>query len=179
MAVKHKSASELEAGLDHILASPQDNGEIRMIVRRPAVNEREIIEQAELHADEGLVGDLWALNDKDKDQQLTLMNARVADLLAGEQKYWALAGDQIYVDMDLSPENLPPGTQLQLGSAVVEVSEKPHTGCKQFAARYGADALGFTNNKRGRSLNLRGINTRIVRAGTVHTGDKVKKLEPS
>lgn len=176
MAVKHKDRAELEAGLAHILESPDDGGEVQMIVRRPAMNEREILEQAELHTEEGLVGDLWHIGDRNPDQQLTIMNARVIDLLAGEHKYWPLAGDQLYVDMNLSGENLPPGTRLTVGSALLEVSVKPHTGCSNFSARYGKDALTFTNGKRGRELNLRGINTRIVRSGTVKVGDRMSKL---
>jgi len=176
MSVKHKHKAALEAGLEQILKSPDDNGEVQMIVRRPAVNEREILKQAELHTEQGLVGDLWHMGDADRDQQLTVMNVRVVELLAGERKYWPLAGDQLYVDMNLSGENLPPGTRLAIGGAVIEVSEKPHTGCKNFAARYGKDALTFTNNRRGRELNLRGINARIVRSGTVQVGDRLNKL---
>ena len=137
MAVTQRDKASLEAGLAHIEAAPRDGGEILMIVRRPAMNERELLEQAELHTEQGLVGDTWHLGDKNGEQhpemQLTLMNARVADLLAGERKYWALAGDQLYVDMDLSAENLPPGTQLHVGSAVLQVSAEPHQGCRRVA----------------------------------------------
>ena len=90
------------------------------------------------------------------------MNARAAALVAGDRERWPLAGDQLYVDLDLSGENLPPGTRLAIGSAVVEVTDEPHTGCKKFSARFGLDALEFVNSPEGRALNLRGINTRVV-----------------
>jgi hypothetical protein len=181
MAVKHLDSESLQAGLVHIGESPADGGEIVMLVRRPAMNERELLEHAELHVEQGLIGDTWYLGDKNgkrhPEMQLTLINARVADLLAGGiRKYWALAGDQVYVDMDLGGANLPPGTQLQLGAAVIEVSKEPHLGCHLFGARYGQAALDLVNSEQGQALKLRGINARIIRSGSVKVGDHLHKL---
>ena len=104
------------------------------------------------------------------------MSSRAAALVAGDRERWPLAGDQLYVDLDLSDENLPPGTRLALGSAVLEVTDEPHTGCKKFTARFGLDAMVFVNSPVGRALNLRGINARVVESGTVRVGDAVTKL---
>ena len=155
-----------------------------MIVRRPATGEREILHTAELDLEHGLVGDSWKARgsnstpDKsaNRDMQLTLMNSRVIALLAREKDRWPLAGDQLYVDMDLSLEHLPPGTQLGFGSAVLEVTAPPHTGCKKFKERFGQEAMQFVNSPVGLQLRLRGMNARIVRAGVVRVGDKVKKI---
>lgn len=173
---------ELEAGLDHVLAAPGDVGVLELIVRRPAVDEREVVGEAELDLEGGLVGDNWEARGRSggrpssTDAQITVTNARAIDLVAGSRARWPLAGDQLYVDFDLSQENIPPGTRLAVGSAVLEVSALPHTGCKKFAARFGLEALKFFNADEGLALNLRGINTRIVEPGTVRTGDAVRKL---
>jgi MOSC domain-containing protein YiiM len=108
--------------------------------------------------------------------QLNLMNARAIALLAQEKDRWSLAGDQLYVDLDLSEENLPPGTQLAIGAAIIEVTDQPHTGCKKFMARFGADALKFVNSPVGKGLHLRGVNARVVQPGAIHTGDVVRKV---
>ena len=108
--------------------------------------------------------------------QLTVMNSRAALLVAGDPDRRMLAGDQIYVDLDLSPANLPPGTRLALGSAVIEVTDQPHLGCAKFAARFGTDALRFVNSRVGRQLRLRGLNARVIVTGTVRSGDAVRKL---
>ena len=105
------------------------------------------------------------------------MNSRAVALLAQSPERWPLAGDQLYVDLDLSPANLPPGTRIEIGEAVIEVSDKPHRGCKKFAERFGLDALRFVNSEVGYSLNLRGINTTVIRAGVVRPGDVARKLE--
>jgi hypothetical protein len=155
-----------------------------MIVRRPSQDDREIIDQGELHISEGLIGDNWKMRGSkhttdgsaDAEAQITVMNSRAIALVAGEEARWALAGDQLYVDLDLSDENLAPGTRLAIGSAVLEVSAKPHTGCRKFSDRFGVDAMKFFNSPEGSRLRLRGINTRIVRAGTIRVGDVVRKL---
>jgi MOSC domain len=185
-AMGYVSVEELEAGLDHILGSPADDGRLEMIVRRPAEDAREILGSAELDPLEGLVGDTWrargnrhtADGSADPLAQVTLMNARVADLVAVERDRWPLAGDQLYVDMDLAIANLPPGIRLAIGSATLEISDKAHTGCEKFAARFGSDARRFVNTPKGRSLNLRGVNARVVVAGTVSVGDAVRKVRP-
>ena len=142
----HLTADELQAGLDEIRRSPADDGTVELIVRRPAENEREILEEGSLDVDEGLVGDAWRARGSSRmpdgsanpDAQLTLMNARVVALVARERERWPLAGDQLYVDLDLSADNLPPGTRLAVGSAVLEVTPEPHTGCAKFSARFGS-----------------------------------------
>jgi hypothetical protein len=108
--------------------------------------------------------------------QVTLMSARAARLVAGPPDRWALAGDQLYVDLDLSVDNLPPGTRVSIGSAELEVSDLPHRGCSKFSARFGLDALRFVNSPDGRRLNLRGLNTRVTRGGVVRLGDPVSVL---
>ena len=176
---------QLEAGLDGVRAAPADEGRVELIVRRPEVDAREIVDEATLDLDDGLVGDNWHVKPSLKtgapnpEAQLTVMNARVTALVAGEDRErWALAGDQLYVDLDLSYRNLPPGTKLQVGEAVIEVTDEPHRGCGKFSSRFGVEALKFVNSAVGRELNLRGINTRIVTGGVVRTGDSVTKLSP-
>ncbi len=172
----HLDLSTLETGLDEIRQSPTDDGKVELIVRRPRENEREALMEAHLDTTVGLVGDVWLSDDGDPARQVTVMNARVVALLAQSRDRWQLAGDQLYVDLDLSGENLPAGTHLKVGSAVLEVTAEQHRGCKKFAARYGLDALRFVNSKVGYLLNLRGINTRVVRSGVVRPGDVIRKL---
>jgi hypothetical protein len=172
-----RTQEELLAGLEHVRDSPREVGTIEMIVARPAVDERILLASGELQVDRGLVADRWSrgsrLNPK---SQLTVMNARAAQLVAGDRSRWALAGDQLFADFDLSPKNLPPGTRLAIGSAVIEVSDQPHLGCEKFAARFGRTAREFANSPEGTSISFRGINTRVVQSGTVHVGDAVRKL---
>jgi hypothetical protein len=177
-------AGELEAGLAHVLDSPSDLGTVELVVRRPVEGEREILDEGILDLEHGLVGDRWrpaqpgryGADDDGKAAQITLMNARVIDLVAGERERWALAGDQLYVDFDLRHENLPPGTRIEVGSAILEVSDLPHTGCAKFTARFGSEATRFINAKPNRELRLRGMNTRIVAPGAVCPGDAIRKL---
>lgn len=185
MVVTHLSSPELEAGLGSIRESPRDAGELQLIVRRPQVGERDVLEEARLDPAEGLVGDGWRARidgqatdeaAPDPDTQLTLMNARTAALVAQHPSRWALAGDQLYVDLDLSADNLPAGTRLAAGSAIIEITAQPHTGCSKFVERFGVDAMKFVNSPTGRSLNLRGIYARVVQAGTVRRGDSLRKL---
>jgi hypothetical protein len=179
--VKHLRTEELEAGLAQIRASPRDAGTLALIVQRPAIDERRIVEAARLSVDDGLIGDNWktrgsrmtADGGAHPEMQLNVMNARVAALVAQERSRWALAGDQLYVDLDLSAENLPPGTRLQLGEAVIEVTAMPHTGCRKFVQRFGRDAMAFVNSQVGRQLNLRGINARVVTGGEIRVHDIV------
>lgn len=173
----HLTRAELEAGLDAIRQAPKDEGLLDLIVRRPRTNQREVLEQGELDVDRGLVGDRWgASRSRHRDTQLTLMNSRVIALVAGDKSRWPLAGDQLYVDFDLSEESVPPGTRLAIGGAIVEVSAEPHTGCGKFVERFGVDAMRFVNSTVGRQLHLRGINVSVVQAGTIRTGDRVTRL---
>jgi len=182
--VLHLSIMELEAGMDHIRQSPKENGLLKMIVRRPAVDEREAISEGELNTTEGLEGDTWKTRGSSHttdgsanvNSQITVMNARTIALLAQDEERWSLAGDQLYIDMDLSDENIPPGTRLAIGTAIVEVSAQPHSGCKKFSARFGVEAMKFVNSPEGKRLHLRGINTRVVQPGTIRVGDVLKKI---
>ena len=179
------TAEELEAGLPVILAAPRGEGTVELIVRRPVMDEREMLAEAELDVEVGLVGDMWKVRPSKRTpdgsahpvMQLTLMSARVADLVAGgDRDRWQLAGDQLYVDLDLSQEHLPAGTRLAVGSAVVEITAEPHTGCAKFAARFGGAAHRFVNVKTHRHLRLRGVNARVVEPGVVAPGDRIRKL---
>ncbi len=174
---EHLSAYKLEQGVDHILASPSDVGTLKLIVIRPDVDQRETPAEGRLDIEQGLVGDNWSDRvNANPDMQLNIMNARVIGLLAQTRDRWSLAGDQLYLDMDLSDENLPPGTQLSLGDAIIEVTEPPHTGCRKFAARFGVDAMMFVNSGRGKKLNFRGINAKVIQSGDIKIGDVARKL---
>ena len=185
LTIHHLSTAELKAGLDLVRQSPKDSGALKMIVRRPAVEQREVIREGQLDPEQGLLGDNWKARGSNStpnhsanlEAQLTLMNARAIALIAPDEARWSLAGDQLFVDLDLGEGNLPPGTRLAIGSAIVEVSAKPHTGCQKFSERFGLDALKFVNSPEGKSLHLRGINTKIVQAGTIRVGDAVRKVQ--
>ena len=182
--MKHLTMDELEAALDHLRDAPKDDGRVHLIVRRPTVNEREVLEEAELDTVLGLIGDSWNVRPSSKtpdgsphpEMQINIMNARVTALVAQDKDRWALAGDQLYIDMDLSKENLPAGSRLAIGSAVLEVSPLPHTGCHKFVSRFGVDAMKFVNSAVGRELCLRGINAKVVQAGVVKVGHTAKKI---
>jgi hypothetical protein len=173
------SLETLETKLNFIQESPKERGEIKLIVRRPADNEREILTEAELDTEEGMVGDIWRKRGSRRtpdgsahpDMQITLMNSRMIGLLAQTEEEWALAGDQFFVDLDLSTTNLLPGTRLSLGSAILEVTDKLHTGCNKFSERFGRDAVKFVNGSKYRELKLRGIYAKVIQAGVVRTGD--------
>lgn len=180
----HLNLAELEAGMENIRQAPKDFGVLKMIVCRPQDDERDTLQEAELSLTDGLVGDNWKTRGSrhmrdgsaNPDAQITVMNARSIALVSQNEDRWPLAGDQLYIDLDLSDDNLPPGTRLAIGSAVLEVSPVPHTGCKKFSARFGVDAMKFVNTPEGKQLHLRGINTRIIQPGTIHVGDLVRKL---
>lgn len=181
---RHLTAAELEAGLAHVRLSPRDGGVLELIVRRPRIEEREILEEGELDLRVGLVGDSWSVRTSSRtadgsphpDMQLNVMNARAIALVAGERARWPLAGDQLYLDLDLSAENLPPGSRLALGSAILEVTAQPHTGCQKFVDRFGLDAVKFVNSPAGRELRLRGLNAKVIEPGTIRVGDVARKL---
>ena len=180
----HLPMTELEAGMEHIRQSPKDFGVLKMIVRRPRDDERERVNEAELSLTEGLVGDNWRARGSKRmpdgsanpEAQITLMNARTIAVVAQDEDRWPLAGDQLFVDLDLGEENLPAGTRLAIGSAVLEVSAVPHTGCRKFSDRFGPDALKFVNSPEGKQLHLRGINTKIIQGGVIHVGDVIQKV---
>jgi len=181
--MEHLSRQRLESGLGKIRESPADNGRVILVVRRPAVGVRELADEAMLDAVTGLAGDNWLARGNrhrpdgsaDPEAQVTVMNARIAELVAGGTDRMPLAGDQIYVDFDLSVGNLPAGSLLAVGQAVLAVSETPHTGCAKFVERFGAEAMRFVNSRQGRQLRLRGMNTRVVQPGLVRPGDVVTR----
>lgn len=182
--MRHLTREELTVGLDEIRSSPRDKGELKLIVRRPETGQREVLHEGSLDPVHGLAGDNWLARGSrsrpdgsaDPEMQLNIMNSRVIALVAQDPERWALAGDQLYIDMDLSPENLPPGTKLSIGTAIIEVTAPPHTGCKKFVGRFGKDAMVFVNSGVGRQLNLRGINAKVIRAGTICTHDVAEKI---
>lgn len=179
--VRHLTQPELEAGLGEIRRSPPDRGLLAMIVRRPQTEEREVLNEAELNVYDGLVGDNWRTRGSSStadgsahpDMQLNLMNSRAIGLVAQDRERWPLAGDQLFVDLDLGDANLPPGSQLAIGSAVIEVTAVPHTGCRKFTARFGPEATKFVNSAEGKRLHLRGVNARVVEAGVIRSGDLI------
>jgi hypothetical protein len=184
VSMTHLDTDQLTKGLDHIRASPAEVGTVELIVRRPATDERETLDVGELSLTDGLVGDTWKQrpstrtddNSAHPEMQLNMINARLIALVAQDPDRWNLAGDQLYLDLDLSDENLPPGTRLAIGDAVIERTAQPHTGCAKFRRRFGADALRFVNSDEGKLLNLRGVNAKVVTAGTIRRGDKITKL---
>jgi hypothetical protein len=181
---RHLTTEELHAGLDEIRRSPRDDGALVLIVRRPQINEREVLERGELDLAQGLVGDSWNRRGSSRsfdggphpEMQLNIMNARAIALVAQSSERWPLAGDQLFVDLDLSPANLPPGTRLAIGTAIIQVTAEPHTGCGKFVSRFGIDAMKFVNSTIGRELSLRGINAKVVQPGAIHIGDAVRKM---
>ena len=182
--VKHLAKNELEDGLDFIMQSPKDDGLLELIVRRPEINEREVLDKCELDLETGLIGDNWKTRGSSvttdgfahPEKQLNIMNSRAAALVSQDKSRWQLAGDQFYIDMNLGGENLPPGTKLSIGDAIIEVTAIPHKGCKKFVERFGIEAMKFVNSEIGKKLNLRGINAKIIKPGTVSIGDRTKKI---
>ena len=184
LVVNHRTMDELNAELTHIQQSPRDGGRLEMIVVRPTQDERLVLDQCDLSPDDGVHGDDWAalcglkLPDGRSNPavQVTIMNSRLAHLVAGDRVNWPLAGDQLYADLDLSYENLPVGQRLAIGTTVLEITPELHKGCAKFMARFGNAALKFISNEEGKRLNLRGIYAQIVLPGTVSVGDVIRKI---
>ncbi len=179
----HRSTADLQSAIDEFRAVPSDVGTLALVVRRPAVDEREVLDEAQLTVAEGVAGDTWNIRGSGRtadgtshpDMQLNVMNARFAEYVAGGTERMPLAGDQLYVDFDISEVNAPAGTQLAIGDAVIEVTDQPHTGCVKFKARFGGDAWRFVNSPVGKQLRLRGLNAKVVVEGTVRPGDTITK----
>jgi MOSC domain-containing protein YiiM len=184
--VPNLTTTELEAGLDHVRAAPRDAGTLALIVARPSRGEREVLPSATLDLEQGLVGDSWLARgsrstpDRSADplMQLNVMNVRAADLVAGTRDRVPLAGNQLYLDLDLSVANVPAGARLTIGEAVIEVTPEPHTGCAKFTQRFGLDAMRFVNSPLGKELRLRGLCARVVVPGTITVGDEVHVTRP-
>ena len=181
---KHPTSDELESALEHIMASPADGGKLEMIAARPNVDQRELLDEGTLDADLGLVGDNWKARGSTStedgsahpDAQLTIINSRLVDSVARSKSRWQLSGDQLVIDIDLSHDNLPPGSRLIIGEAVVEITAAPHTGCSKFMSRFGSHALRFVSGERAMRLRLRGANAKIVQSGTIRVGDIATKV---
>ncbi len=186
----HVSTAQLAGRIDHLLAAPTDNGTLDLVVRRPANGEREVVSEGVLDLDLGLVGDNWLgrataraiASGRHLDAQINVMSSRMVHLLGDDDQTRAGAGDQLYVDLDVSHANLPTGARLAIGDpdaggAIIEVTAKPHNGCKKFLVRFGDEAVEFVNSKQGRQLRLRGFNARVVSPGVVRRGDVVRKVQ--
>ena len=170
------SYEELEAGWARLEPSPLDDGSVEMIVRRPARDQREELASATFSAEAGLAGDDWLRRSADPQAQITLMNSRLIDLLAGDRARWAEAGDQLFVDMDVSQANLPAGTRLQIGEAVMEISPLPHEGCTKFARRFGGPARKWIMSDQGVLERRRGVYATVIEDGMIRQGDRIRKL---
>lgn len=182
---RHLTLSELEESVGDVLNSPKDRGILEIIVARPKLNQRQVLEMAVLDVEQGLIGDNWLTRGSSRtnnglghpDMQLNLMNYRFAELIAGSRERVPLAGDQLFVDLDLSPDNIPPGSRLSIGEAVIEVTTVPHLGCKKFVERFGLAAMKFANSDLGRRHNLRGINAKVIRSGHISLGQEIAKTQ--
>ena len=179
-----RSRGELEAAIPDILAAPKLAGAVEMIVVRPAAGLRETPGRVGVSLEGGVAGDHWAkgcwrttdAGEPHPDVQICMMSARTIRAIAGEPEHWPAAGDNLFLDMDLSPANMPPGTRFAIGTAGFVVTAEPHDGCQSFIDRYGRDACLFVNTGRGRALRLRGIYARVTRDGEIAVGDRVLKL---
>lgn len=179
----HFTLEHLQTQLEYIQQSPKETGRVELIVRRPGTEEREVIPQGRLIVSAGLEGDNWQARGSaatpdgsaNPETEITLMNARVIHALTQDETRWALAGDQFFVDFDLSEENIPAGSRLIIGSAILEVSATPHNGCKKFSERFGLDGLKFISMAEYKPLRMRGINAKIIQAGEVKQGDIIRK----
>jgi hypothetical protein len=182
----HQTAAQLEAGMASVLSAPKDEGTVRLVVCRPARGVREILSEGQLDTEQGLIGDDWInrpgmyLDTPSPHAQVTVMNARAAELISGDPRpeTWAQCGDQLYIDLDISEANLPAGTHIEVGGAILEVQAEPHTGCVQFRGWWGSDALRHISTREGLALRMRGANTRVVRSGVVRAGDRARKIQP-
>jgi MOSC domain-containing protein YiiM len=176
-------ARDFAPSLQAVLSAPAEGGRVHLIVLRPAVDERTQVTAALLDEAEGVVGDGWRARGSSRtpdgsanpDSQVTIMSTRVLAAIEPDRSRWPLAGDQLLVDADLSMANLPAGTRIAIGDAILEVSEAPHTGCAKFSARFGSDALRWINGPDGRELRMRGVNARVIRGGVVRVGDELRK----
>ena len=175
-ASRHRPLEELEAGLRALCAPPRDGGRLALLVRRRADGVRETPERAHLSPEEGLEGDGWSRRPpRDPAAQLAVMRRDVAELIANGQSL-CVFGDNLFVDLDISAANLPPGTRLRLGGARLEVTPEPHDGCLKFKGRFGQDALRLVSAKPTRGQNFRGVYLRVVEAGEVRVGDPIEVL---
>lgn len=176
-----KTMDQLISAIAQVKQAPRDQGTVELLVCRPEQGQRKVLQQAELDTDQGLLGDNWFARGHKKgpantDMQINIMNVRVIAALSDDKTRWPLAGDQLYVDFDISKQNLPAGSHIQVGSAVLEVTHEPHLGCQKFSERFGKNAVMWVNSDEGKALNLRGINAKVIKSGEVSTGGSIYKL---
>lgn len=182
--MKFVTQPEIDQRLSSVLDSPKDQGTVEMIVVRPFKNQRKTLIHVLFSPEAGVTGDNWKtqcwkkLNDgqSDPDVQVAIMNARMIDMLTDDKAHWPLAGDQLFVDFDLSVTNLSPGDQLQIGDAVLQITAEPHRGCSKFKQRFGELAMHCVNSAQGDAHRLRGIYAKIISAGNVSVGDVIHKI---
>ena len=176
--------SELMTKLTDAGQSARDHGILEMIVCRPGSGQRSVLERAELDVEEGLVGDNWRARGSrhtedgsaHPEMQIAIMNSRIIQAIARDRSQWPLAGDQLYIDLDISFENLPVGQRIAIGGTVLEISPYPHHGCKKFSERFGHEAIRYVNDPEAKNLRRRGVYARVIQAGTICVGDTVSKV---
>lgn len=176
--------TEIETRLNWVMSAPTDTGHVSALVVRPVKNQREPLDKVMFSPQLGVNGDNWSTNcwkklpdgKSDPEVQVAIMNARMIEVLTQDKALWPLAGDQLFVDFDLSVANLRAGDHLQVGAAVLQITAEPHRGCGKFKQRFGEDALAFVNSERGDAHRLRGVYAKIISAGEVCVNDAISKL---
>ncbi len=181
----HPTLEQLELSLETIAASPSKQGTVELIISRPETGKRVVHTIGNFSKTGGLEGDNWAndcwktLPDGKSDPivQIAITNTRLLAAICPDKSRWPLAGDQIYTELNLSKTNLPVGTRLSAGTVILEITQEPHLGCSQYAEHFGKDSLKFTLTPRGRELNLRGIYAKVIKSGSINTGDRISKID--
>lgn len=170
---RYATLEHLERRLAALPEAPRNHGLVGLLVRRGEGGLREMPDRARLTPDGGVPGDAWGRQKEPSlEAQIAVMQIDVAELITNGQPL-TLFGDGLFLALDLSAANLPPGSRVRAGAATLEVTPKSHNGCRKFLSRFGADALRFVSKPDLRHRNLRGIYMRVVEGGEVATGDPV------